>query len=100
LPAGAALVKVPVTPGRVAGLEEELTGVSASPRRYSVGGNLLWLGWESPLTELDALLSRRGLAGLLLCGPAGQPWLGQRPGGAFLVRIKTALDPDGKFGPV
>lgn len=98
LAANAALVKIPVTPGRVAGLEESLAGTS--PRRYSVGGNLLWLGWEKPVAELDALLASHGLSGLLLRGPVGQPWLGKRPGGPFLQRVKMALDPEGKFGPI
>ena len=98
LTADAALVKVPVTPGRVAGLEKALPSTAA--RRYSVGGNLLWLGWEKPVAELDSLLAGHGLSGLLLRGTAGQPWLGKRPGNAFLVRVKTALDPDGKFGPI
>ncbi|MCL4831731.1 MAG: FAD-binding protein [Caldilineaceae bacterium] len=98
LAADAALVKVPMTPGRVAGLEKALPG--GSTRRYSVGGNLLWLGWNRPIAELDAVLSAHGLSGLLLRGSAEQPWLGKRPGGAFLVRVKSALDPDGKFGPI
>ncbi|RLT43229.1 MAG: FAD-binding protein [Chloroflexi bacterium] len=96
LPADTALIKIPVTPGRVSGLEESLA--AASPRRYSVSGNLLWLGWERPVAELDALLTDHALSGLLLRGGAGQPWLGKRPGGPFLQRVKMALDPDGKFG--
>ena len=98
LPADAGLVKVPVTPGRVAGLEKTLP-VSTN-RRYSVGGNLLWLGWDRPVAELDSLLSSHGLSGLLLRGASDSPWLGKRPGGAFLARVKNALDPDGKFGPI
>lgn len=98
LPTDAALVKVPVTPGRMAGLEKALP---ASPsRRYSVGGNLLWLGWDRPVAELDSLLASHGLSGLLLRGASDSPWLGKRPGGAFLDRVKNALDPDGKFGPI
>lgn len=97
-PRGAALVKVPVTPGRVAGLEAALP--SDPPRRYSVGGNLLWLGWEQPLNALDGILSARGLSGLVLRGQAEQPWLGRRPAGLFLQRVKAALDPNEKFGPI
>jgi len=98
LPADAALVKVPVTPGRIAGLEKELPATTS--RRYSVGGNLLWLGWGKPVAELDAILAGHGLSGLLLRGAGDSPWLGKRPGSAFLERVKTALDPDGKFGPI
>lgn len=98
LSADAGLVKVPVTPGRMAGLEKILP--SAVARRYSVGGNLLWLGWDKPVAELDSLLAGHGLSGLLLRGASDSPWLGKRPGGAFLARVKNALDPDGKFGPI
>ncbi|MBX3050679.1 MAG: FAD-binding protein [Caldilineaceae bacterium] len=98
LASDAALVKVPVTPGRITSLEGALA--SAFPRRYSVGGNLLWLGWDKPISELDSLLTSQGLSGLLLRGAADSPWLGKRPGGAFLARVKTALDPDEKFGPI
>lgn len=98
LPANAALVKVPVTPGRIPALEEALP--ADAPRRYSVGGNLLWLGWEQPVNELDGLLSARGLSGLVLRGQTEQPWPGRRPAGPFLQRVKAALDPDGKFGVI
>lgn len=98
LTADAGLVKVPVTPGRVAGLEKALPSEIA--RRYSVGGNLLWLGWDKPVAELDAILASHELSGLLLRGASNSPWLGKRPGGAFLARVKNALDPDGKFGPI
>ena len=98
LAADAALVKVPMTPGRVAGLEKALP--ADTTRCYSVGGNLLWLGWSEPLAELDTLLTSHELSGLLLAGCADSPWLGKRPGGAFLARVKNALDPDGKFGSI
>ncbi len=98
LSADAGLVKVPVTPGRIAGLEKALPSEIA--RRYSVGGNLLWLGWDRPVAELDALLTSHGLSGLRLRGTSDSPWLGKRPGGAFLDRVKNALDPDGKFGTI
>jgi len=97
---GAALAKVPVTPGRVIRLEESLAGVPGAERRYSVAGNLLWLGWPDSVAALDSLLASSGLSGLLLRGPAGQPWLGQKTHNHFLERVKNALDPEGKFGPM
>lgn len=98
LPADTPLVKIPLTPGRVAGLEAALP--ADAPRRYSVGGNLLWLGWQQPAAALDAILAERALSGLRLSGDGEQPWLGKRPGGAFVERVKTALDPDNKFGAI
>lgn len=97
---GAALVKIPITPGRVIRLEESLAGVLGIERRYSVAGNLLWLGWPHSLAALDSLLASSGLSGLLLRGPAGQSWLGQKTHNHFLDRVKNALDPEGKFGPI
>ena len=42
---GMALAKVPLTPQRIPVVEEAVSGSKVATRRYSVGGNLLWLGW-------------------------------------------------------
>ena len=39
---GMAMVKVPLTPQRIAAVEEAVGGSNLATRRYSVGGNLLW----------------------------------------------------------
>lgn len=120
LPEGMALVKVPLTPHCIPAVEQALSGRQHAARRYSVGGNLLWLGWpsenapapESNLPEqppdLHTLLLGLNLQGLQLTGrtrPASKhiggdgPLLGRPVQNAFLQRITAALDPEGKFEP-
>jgi glycolate oxidase FAD binding subunit len=102
-PADAALVKVPVTPGRIPKLEASLTGPSiaehAGPalRRYSAGGQVAWIAWLGPLDDLDAALKALELSGLVVLGPAGYVRLGVRPGESFERRVKAALDPEARF---
>jgi glycolate oxidase FAD binding subunit len=108
-PEDAVLVKVPVTPARIAGLEAALTGPStgsgyAHPalfkRRYSAGGQVAWLAWPGSSDVLDETLRALGLSGLAVLGqaePARPARLGVRTGQPFERRVKVALDPDGRF---
>lgn len=98
LPEGHALVKVALSPAQVTGLERALAGW-ALPRRYGVGGNVCYLGWPETedAAELDALLTGLGLSGLALSGRWPRPRLGRIVGGAFLRRVASAFDPEGKF---
>jgi glycolate oxidase FAD binding subunit len=96
LPAGCALIKVPITPKRVPAFDARLSGRQAA-RRYSVGANLAWLAWREPLVELDDLLRGAGLAGLVVHGVGGPIRLGIASGEAFARRVRQALDPAGKF---
>jgi glycolate oxidase FAD binding subunit len=99
MPDGWALVKVPLTPGRIPSLEASLAGKPVL-RRYVSGGQLAWLALEDSPQTLDGLLSAQGLSGLVLLGPPGQPRLGVSDRGSFYRRIKTALDPIGRFAEV
>ena len=96
LPAGMALVKIPLTLKKIAVLEAVLEDTGAA-RRYGCGGNLAWIGWPGPLSELDGRLSLLGLSGLVLLGPVTQPLLGTRSGSSLAARIKRTLDPHNKF---
>jgi glycolate oxidase FAD binding subunit len=101
VPAGAALVKIPLTPRRIPTLEAQLKGMEVR-RRYSAGGNLVWLVWPVSVTDqwavkLDALLAGLDLSGLVLLGPPGVTRLGVNPGAPFARRVKQALDPGGRF---
>lgn len=112
-PAGSALVKVPLSPGRIAPLEDALAGLERTaggpaglPRRYGVGGNVAWLSWPDarPTTPLRDMLAGLGLTGLAIRGArfgfgGEDPHLGPRVGGAFLERIASVLDPHGVFAP-
>ena len=90
------LVKVPLTPRRIAALDEQLTALDAL-RRYCVGGSLAWVAWPGPLSKLDDILAGQGLSGLAIIGTVDSPLIGLRTGDEFARRVKKALDPHGKF---
>jgi hypothetical protein len=90
------LVKVPVTLSAIPELDRLLAAADAR-RRYSAGGNVAWITWIGGVAELDALLRSRGLAGLVLAGPSPAPLIGSVRGEGFRRRVKSALDPEGRF---
>jgi glycolate oxidase FAD binding subunit len=92
------LVKVPIAPKRVLELDTAVTPYT-SHRRYTAGGNVAWLA-APDAAPLDAALTQLGLAGLLLRGTPGHPYLGQRQGMTLAERVKRALDPHNKFLPI
>ncbi|MBX3015848.1 MAG: FAD-binding protein [Caldilineaceae bacterium] len=92
VPPATALVKVATTVDKIVALEAALS-VTGVARRYSVGGNLLWLAWPSALSALEPLLTEQGVSGLVIRGECSQPFLGVRHGQAFTQRLKQALDP-------
>lgn len=110
VPDGWGLVKIPLSLSRILVMEERLDG-QQTKRRYSVGGNVAWLAWpgnvdnggqangdaRSFFNGLDAILTQLDLAGLVILGPPGPPFLGLRSGAALLQRVKQALDPDRRF---
>lgn len=91
---GLSLVKVPLTPKGIPALEETIS--PQVTRRYSAGGNVAWLATPD-IESLEASLSRLRLAGLVLFGPPGRPFLGERQGLPLAQRVKRALDPEDKF---
>lgn len=97
-PEDSSLVKVALVPRRIPELEAQLER-SGGVRRYSSGGNLAWLAWprERPTEELDGVLRSLDFAGVVLTGSAANPLVGAHRGGAFARRVKSALDPDGRF---
>jgi glycolate oxidase FAD binding subunit len=99
VPAGWALVKIPLTPRRIPILEETLAGLQ-TVRRFSAGGQLLWLSTPEPLPALHQRLGERGFSGLVVFGPPGMTRLGARTGASFERRVKMALDPAARFAEV
>lgn len=93
------LVKIPITPGRITALESELQNTEAI-RRYSVGGNVVWLAWPSDKDGLDTIMHRLRLVGLRILGQAGLPFVGVRSPNVFASRVKRALDPQNRFPPI
>lgn len=96
VPAGWALVKVPVTPAVIPALEGRLAGAGAL-RRYIGGGNLAWVAWAGPLEDLSALLATLSLSGLVIRGSSSRPEIGAYSLSAFGARVQSALDPNGQF---
>ncbi len=94
VPAGWSLVKVPLTPKKILGLEQHL--MAQDIRRYSVAGQVAWIA-TADRARLDAILTQTGLNGLVLIGPPAQVRLGVQPGASFERRVKQALDPHGRF---
>jgi len=96
LPGDCALVKIPLTPNRVGKLDAILSEWNTK-RRYTVGANLAWIGWQGPIEVLGQHLMELGLSGLVVIGPPGHPRLGVRVAESFSRRIKQALDPLGRW---
>jgi hypothetical protein len=95
LPQGSQLVKVPISPKRIPLLENVLQP-DPMPRRYAAGGNIGWLA-ANDTDQLDLLLGKLQLPGLVLFGAPGQPLIGARQGLVLAQRVKQALDPNGTF---
>jgi glycolate oxidase FAD binding subunit len=98
LDAGDRLVRVPLPPVKLAEFERSLAETMV-PRRYSVAGNLAWVRWPAarPVAQLDELLRFHAIGGTVLIGQATQYRLGVRGNASVTARIKSALDPSGKF---
>jgi glycolate oxidase FAD binding subunit len=94
----AALVKVPITPAGVIPLDQRLDRLGAA-RRYSVAGNVAWVGLEetSHMATLEEDLRSLGLAGLVLRGESASVRLGANPAASMERLVKTTLDPEGRF---
>jgi hypothetical protein len=102
VPTGWNLVKVPIMPAQIGALEKAMKPLQIT-RRYSAGGNVAWIATPAPVAELDPLLSRLDLPGLVVLGAPDTAQkthfvrIGARNGQAFEQRVKSVLDPLGKF---
>jgi glycolate oxidase FAD binding subunit len=90
----ASLVKVPLTPRRIAALDSAL---GEAPRRYSAGGQVAWIGWTEDLEPLHRILQQHSLTGLLWRGRSG--YLGAYHADALTKRIAAVFDPTGRIAP-
>jgi glycolate oxidase FAD binding subunit len=97
IPPGAALVRVPLTAGRLAGLDAALE-VTGARRRYAVGGNVAFIAWTESIDRLSTTLETVGLTGQVLRGPAGRGLIGTVRLSEFERRVRMVMDPDGRFG--
>lgn len=102
-PSETTLIKIPLNPGNLPEVESQLSAINAAStcRRYSVGGNVLWLAWPdaSGRDAIDQWLTQQHRPAVPVIG---QPWgpLGTHTGGVFADRLRSILDPDRKLvGP-
>ena len=100
LPDDYSLIKVPIMPNLIPQLDKCLTN-SKSHRKYSVGGNVAWIGWSGTTQEIDTILSGLGLGGLLIIGNPETSWIGTSSTiTIFAEKVKRAFDPEGRFLPL
>jgi glycolate oxidase FAD binding subunit len=99
VPAGSTLVRVGLSIRQVLALDAALAGVAGVEVRYGIGGTVAWIGWPAglPVSDLEAILARFGLPGMVLIGPPDRPLIGPATGGAFGTRVTQALDPNSRF---
>lgn len=91
------LVKVSLTPSGVLDFEDRLK-VTGAIRRYVAGGQMGWLSWPGDLAALESILASVGLAGLVVWGSGEKRILAKPISNTFSLRVKQALDPQGRFG--
>jgi glycolate oxidase FAD binding subunit len=104
VPAGRALVKVPLQPGRIAEVDATLAAAASAgteaPRAvYTAGGQQALVAWPSELAlgDLDRRLEQLGLSGLVVRGRCERRRLGRKTAEAAIERARRALDPNGRF---
>ena len=100
VPADHQLIKLPISSAQVVIAEQLLAEASfESVRRYSVGGNVLWLAVPERVggDEVDRLCQQLGRPALALAGSWSDPQRGLRHGQAFAERLLTVFDPDSRF---
>lgn len=97
LPPEHSLIKIPLSPTKVGAVEKVLEPMNLA-KRYSVGGNVLYIAWaNSEKEQLGKFLNQHGFSGLAITGSWANPLLGKQTGQAFTKRILSVLDPQGKF---
>ena len=100
MPVNYQLIKLPISPAQIVRAEQLLTaGSFESVRRYSVGGNVLWLAVPQTVghDEVDQLCRQLERPALALTGSWSNPQRGPRQGQAFADRLLTVFDPDSRF---
>jgi glycolate oxidase FAD binding subunit len=92
------VAKIVVTPARLVEIDRALSNlIPGAYRRYSGGGNQLWLAANAVPTLIGDQLQVLGLEGLIVQGTTDVVRLGVRHGTEFERRIKRALDPEQRF---
>ena len=92
------LVKIVLSPARLVELDRQLKSFEDVRVHFSVAGNLAFASLAPGMEagRLDVALHDLGLAGVTLSG-RGPLWLGVRAKTEIAIRVKEALDPQGRF---
>ena len=95
-PSGAIVVKVPTTPRQFLELHRSISGLDSY---LSAGGATLWLAFESSsiLQEVDSVLDRMKLGGLVIRGDTPSVRLGHWHEPKVTRAIQIAMDPANRF---
>ena len=94
------IVRAPISLGDIEAWEHELSDLEQYvPRRYSVAGNLAYLAWPQSLgrESLHTVLLRLARSGTILRGADESPRVGRSLHNPFGDRLRSVLDPHGKF---
>lgn len=86
-------VKILLSPRQIPALDAEISGTT---HRYSVGGNIAWVGTDD-IVALDTILTQQNLTGLTLLGNTYSSVIGKPIDNIFAQRVKAVLDPENKF---
>jgi glycolate oxidase FAD binding subunit len=95
-PADAALVRVALTTPDVPALDL-IAAERGAPRRYALAGNLAFVAWPEDLEDLSRELAALGLGGQVLTGASRRPFIGAAAPDEFERRVRSVMDPDGRF---
>ncbi len=101
-PENSSLVRVPLLPSQIPTSEALLNALgdaSSLARRYTVGGNLLWVCWpaDRPWSDLEKFLQELGRPGQVVTGSIPQAEIGLIRSQVFAKRLRGVFDPRGKF---
>jgi len=99
-PDESAIVKIPITPKKVPGLEKAIGPIANLQSHYSVAGNVAYVASPDPaeMETISEALSKLDLRGMTVVGDARTPlWLGSPQGYNIGEAVKHALDPLKRF---
>ena len=96
LPAKGTLLKLPIRPSDIPQIESLLKETN-SRTRYGLGGSVSWIQSDEDIAFLSDLFEGEGLAAQVIRGERSGTVIGCARNKAFYKRVKSALDPKGKF---
>ena len=96
LPQEGTLLKLPIRPSDIPQIEALLKGTN-SRTRYGLGGSVAWIQSNEERASLSDLFEKEQLAAQVIRGERSGTLIGSARNKAFYQRVKSALDPKGKF---